>query len=321
MSARRALVTTLVAVGVLLLLGATGSAPLPLGGDLLLALPAFAAGRRLPWRGSGALTIVLVAAGAWPALRTGDSLVPLTLMVSTGWAIGYLLGERERVVARLAARGRELETEREAYTQLSVRYERARIASELHDIVAHAISVIVVQATAGQRLTAAAPELAAEAMDVIAVAARQAEQDIGLLVALLDDEPGTETPDADLELVHELVARAAGSGVDVTLRLRGDCDGLGGAPAALVYGVVREGLTNAMRYAAGAAVQITIDAGPNATEVRVVNATASHEPALSGAGTGNGLRGLRERLGARGGRLEAGPAAGGCFVLRATVPR
>ena len=91
---------------------------------------------------------------------------------------GRALRERELVAAQLAERVRELEEEREAHAALSVRYERARIASELHDIVAHAISVMVVQASAGQRL-AHDPEATAETFEAIAGAARQAEQDMG----------------------------------------------------------------------------------------------------------------------------------------------
>ena len=91
---------------------------------------------------------------------------------------------------RLKERAAELAEEREAYAQLSVRYERARIAAELHDIVAHAISVMVVQASAGQRLAAVDPELTTETFHVIADAARQAEDDMGRLVALLGDEAG-----------------------------------------------------------------------------------------------------------------------------------
>ena len=95
---------------------------------------------------------------------------------------------------QLAARARELEAEREAYAALSVRYERARIASELHDIVAHAISVMVVQATAGQRLAPHDPEATAETFQAIAGAARQAEHEMGLLVELLADERAASAP-------------------------------------------------------------------------------------------------------------------------------
>ncbi len=147
------------------------------------------------------------------------------MLPAAAWGAGRALRERELVAEQLAERARELEDEREAHAALSVRYERARIASELHDIVAHAISVMVVQASAGQRLAARDPEATAETFDAIAGAARQAEQDMGRLVALLGDEDAIG-PAPDLALVEELVARAAGSGLDVTLRLEGEREGL-----------------------------------------------------------------------------------------------
>ena len=138
-------------------------------------------------------------------------LVPAVLLVGTAWIAGRAIRERDLVAIRLAERAEELEREREAFATLSVRYERARIASELHDIVAHAISVMVVQAGAGQRIAAIDPELTGETFEAIAGAARQAERDMTQLVALLAaDDAIAQAP--DLTLVEELVARAAGIG-------------------------------------------------------------------------------------------------------------
>ena len=210
---------------------------------------------------------------------------------------------------QLAERARELEEEREAHAALSVRYERARIASELHDIVAHAISVMVVQASAGQRLAAHDPDATAEAFDAIAGAARQAEQDMGRLVALLGDEQAIG-PAPDLAMVEEIVARAAGSGLDVTLRLKGDREGLPAPLVEIAYRIVQEALTNALRYAAGAAVTVLVHGDRDALTVTVENGPAEREATLAGTGTGNGLLGLRERIGDCGGTLSAGPTPG-----------
>jgi len=176
---------------------------------------------------------------------------------------------------------RELDEEREAHAELSVRYERARIAAELHDIVGHAISVMVVQAAAGQRLAARDPALADETFATIAGAARQAEAEIGRLVALLGEADAIGAA-PDLSLVEDLVARAADTGLDVTLRLEGERD---------------------------------------AVSVEVVNAAASAPSGLAGAGTGTGLRGLRERADAHGGRVAAGPTPDGGWRLHAVLPR
>jgi len=252
------------------------------------------------------------------ALADNSGAVPALLLLVAGWGAGRALRERELIAAQLAERARELEQEREAHAALSVRYERARIASELHDIVAHAISVMVIQASAGQRL-ADDPEATAETFEAIAGAARQAEGDMGRLVALLGDERAIG-PAPDLALVEELVARAAGSGLDVALRFEGEREGLPAPVAETAYRVVQEGLTNALRYAAGASAAVLVRGGRDELLVEVANTPTAGEAALAGAGTGTGLQGLRERVGSVGGTLEAGPRADGGWLLRARLP-
>lgn len=289
---------------------------------ILVCANAFAAGRwTVPWA-SAATAIALVAtslAAAVGADNIDGWLVPAILLVGTAWIAGRAIRERDIVATRLAQRAEELEREREQFAALSVRYERARIASELHDIVAHAISVMVVQAGAGQRIAAMDPELTGETFEAIAGAARQAERDMTQLVALLADESAIgHAP--DLTLVEELVARAAGSGLDVTLRLEGSREGLPASAVQTVYRVVRESLTNALRYASGAPVHVLVRGGAAAIDVEVVNEPAPDAEALVGHGTGNGLRGLRERVGASGGRLEAGPWEHGGWRVAARIP-
>jgi signal transduction histidine kinase len=290
--------------------------------SMLVCANAFAAGRWLGWSASVAAGAALLAAIFSAAVVEGDAdnwVVPSILLVGTAWIAGRAIRERDLVALRLAERAEELEREREAFATLSVRYERARIASELHDIVAHAISVMVVQAGAGQRIAAVDPELTGEMFDAIAGAARQAEQDMTQLVALLSDEDAIgHAP--DLALVEELVARAAGTGLDVTLRLEGSREGLPASAVQTVYRVVRESLTNALRYASGAPVHVLVRGGAAAIDVEVVNDAAADAEALAGHGTGNGLRGLRERVGAGGGRLEAGPRESGGWRVAARIP-
>ena len=287
---------------------------------LLTPAHAFCAARRESrWGGIAALIALL---GAWEvdvlvAEEWGG--VPV-LVVAAAWAAGRALRERERVAGQLAERVRELEEEREAHAALSVRYERARISSELHDIVAHAISVIVVQASAGQRLAARDPQATQETFEAIAGAARQAEEDMGRLVPLLGDDRAIG-PAPDLALVEELVARASGSGLDVTLRLEGEREGLPVALAETCYHLVQEGLTNSLRYAAGAAVRVHVHGGREALLVEVENDPAQGETAFAGAGSGTGLQGLRERVTAGGGTFEAGPTEAGGWRISARLPR
>jgi signal transduction histidine kinase len=312
---RAAWMTTAVALFAAVPFGA-----LPLGVALVVTVHAFYAGRgdERWWATAG--LIALVGALELDVYLRHDSAVPELLLPGAAWAAGRALRERELVAAQLAERARELEEEREAHAALSVRYERARIAAELHDIVAHAISVMVIQATAGQRLAAHDPEATAETFDAIADAARQAEQDMGRLVSLLGDERAI-APAPDLALVEELVTRAAGSGLDVSLRLEGEREGWPAPLTEAAYRVVQEGLTNSLRYAAGAPVSVVVRGGPQALTVEVANGAAAGETAFAGFGTGRGLQGLRERVGACGGTVEAGPAPNGGWLLRAQLPR
>jgi signal transduction histidine kinase len=296
----------------------------PIGGLQLLPFPlitfsAFGAGRWAERTSAIAGGLVLIAVPLAAAVAGGESWVPYVLASGLGWILGETIRERQLVADRLAERARELAQEQDAYAELSVRYERARIASELHDIVAHAISVMVVQASAGQRLAAASPQLRADTFDAISGAARQAEADMGRLVALLADENAIgQAP--DLELVEELVARAAGTGLDVTLRLEGTREGLPATVAQISTRIVREGLTNALRYATGAPVRVLLRGEPGTMIVEVANDRAPRAAALAGHGTGNGLRGLREQLDSIGGQLDAGPTAAGGWRLQARVP-
>jgi signal transduction histidine kinase len=304
----------------LALLAAAPFGPLPTGVGLLAAVHAFCAGRGDErWWGIAALVALVGGLELDVLIQDSDAGVPALLLPGAAWGAGRALRERELVATQLAERARELEEERGAHAALSVRYERARIAAELHDIVAHAISVMVIQASAGQRLTHD-PGATAETFDAIAGAARQAEQDMGRLVSLLGDERAIG-PAPDLALVEELVARASGSGLDVKLRLEGEREGWPAPLTEAAYRVVQEGLTNALRYAAGAPVSVLVRGEPDALTVDVANAAAEGDAGLAGLGTGTGLQGLRERVGACGGTLEAGPTAEGGWLLSARLPR
>ena len=278
------------------------------------------AGRRDGSRWSWVAPAALVAICEGVSLATHSDSAMYWFLTPLVWFGGRAVYEREQLADRLAERAAELEGEREAYAALSVRYERARIAADLHDIVAHALSVMVVQAGAGQRLAGRDEALTAETFAAISESARGAEQDMGRLVALLG-EPDAIGAAPDLHVVEELVRRAAGSGRDVRLRLEGDREGLPAEVVEAACRVVQESLTNALRYASGAAVGVLVAGEAEALVVEVVNSAAPAHRALAGAGTGTGLRGLRERVGACGGKLEAGPALGGGWSVRARLPR
>jgi len=245
---------------------------------------------------------------------------PVPEMLAFGpYAAGLAVASRRRASAELELQAQELEEEREIFAEQSVRYERARIARELHDIVAHGVSLMVVQANAGERLAASDPAGAAEAFLSISEAAEQAEVEIDRLVELLNDTAPGSPP--GLRIVEELVARAQASGLAITGQLRGDIDDLSGRGADAAYRMVQEGITNAMKHAPGAPIAVVVRGDDNGVDVSVANGPP--RPGSSGlerSGGGHGLTGMRERVTQCGGRFEAGPTPGGGWRLTAHLP-
>jgi signal transduction histidine kinase len=271
-------------------------------------------------------------AGGWLAvllliigLQLGNGLTtfnPIFFVLTIGpCAVGVVVRSRRRLTEQLAVRGRELEEERALFAAEAVRYERARIARELHDIVAHCVSVMVIQASAGQRLTATDPSLAAEAFDSIGEAAQQAEAEIERLLDLLDHESQQRGADG-MRLIGELVTRAGAAGLAVSCRFSGSADGLAAAASDTAYRVVQESLTNAFKHAPGAPVDIVIAGTGGHVEIGVRNGPAAGPPSgLERSGGGRGVAGMRERVAACGGELEAGPIEGGGWQVVARLPR
>ena len=191
---------------------------------------------------------------------------------------------RETAEPSWLLRAQELEDERELFAEIALRHERARIASELHDIVGHAISVMVIQAAAGQRLVDADPARAKEAFAAISESARQGRKDLERLIELLG---GRRRPGGGptCRWSTRWSTRAGRSGLNVTCRFEGDRDGVPEPVAHLAFRVVQESLTNALRYAPGAEVRIVIsvDEGGRGLAVRVENDRAApHDPAHRG---------------------------------------
>ncbi len=279
----------------------------------------------LGWSGRAAW---LVAVGALAYLAVfivingvGDWVAILMFTVPP-YVAGTVLRLRRETADLLGLRARELEEERELFTEIAVRHERARIASELHDVVGHAVSVMVIQAAAGQRLVDADPVRARAAFAAISESARQGTQDLERLVELLGGSDVADTGTGDLALVDEVVARAAASGLDVTCRLEGDRGHVPAPVAHLAFRVVQESLTNALRHAPGAQVRVLVrvEERDHQVVVRVENGRSATE-GDSLAGTGRGLVGLGERVRTLGGTFRAGPTGAGGWAVVAALPR
>ncbi|MDQ4071058.1 MAG: sensor histidine kinase, partial [Actinomycetota bacterium] len=244
-------------------------------------------------------------------------------------AAAWLLGENvrtQRAYAReMAARAEEAERRRQDEARRAVAEERLRLARELHDVTAHHVSVMAIQAEAGQALLPDDPGRAAETLARISASARQALGDLRrLLGALRDDgDPATETlsPQPGLAALPKLAEEVSSAGVPVDVRVEGEPGALGGTVDVSAYRIVQEALTNVLRHAPGARADVVVRYEADEVEIEVANDGAGNGQVPSQQGRGHGLVGMRERAAMLGGRLEAGPGDGGRFVVRAWLPR
>ncbi|ROP45884.1 sensor histidine kinase [Pseudokineococcus lusitanus] len=243
------------------------------------------------------------------------------LLVVAAWSVGVLSRVRVSHEAALTERARLLEAERDQQAVIAAAAERARIAREMHDVVAHSLSVVVAQADGGRYAARADPAAAVRALETIAGTGRQALADMrGLLGVLRQDDSARRTPQPGAGDVDQLVEDVRRSGLDVTLHEEGDRRPLPPSPGLAVYRIVQEALTNVMKHGgprASAVVHLRWRAG--AVEVEVVDdgRGAGATPAPAG---GQGLVGMRERAALAGGAVEAGPVPRGGWRVVARVP-
>ncbi len=316
----------------------------PTPGDLVIPVVVHAAAAYIPDRrwGYAALGAAVVGSGLaavqWSGYYYDRALDQVVLLFLAGVAVvvaAYLLGIRHRErrergreqLAALAERNRLLTAERDTRVEMGAAAERARIARELHDIVAHSLSVIVVQADGGAAAARAKPEMGPQVLETIAATSRDALAQMRRMVSVLRAGPGDDSPryapapgPGDLD---DLVAQVRSTGLPVTFDTIGSSRDMTEDAGLAVYRVVQESLTNALKHAGPAATcRVVLHYGPS--EV-VVTVTDDGRGAAADGGDGNsepghGLEGMRERVGLQGGSVRAGPEVGGGFEVTATVP-
>ncbi len=244
-----------------------------------------------------------------------------------GWLVASLvLGEvtraRRAYVEQVEQRAIEAERGREEEARRRASEERIRIARELHDILAHRISSIGVQAGVGAHLFDRDPEQARRALIAINGASREALQELRATLGVLRqvDEPEPRTPSPGLAQLDGVIADAAASGVRLTVAVQGERRELPSGVDLAAYRIIEEALTNVVRHAGAATARIAITYGPAEVEIEVDDDGVGGGQGGSAATGGNGLLGMRERAATLGGELEAGPRPDGGFRIRARLP-
>jgi signal transduction histidine kinase len=215
-----------------------------------------------------------------------------------------------------------LEEQRDEQARAAVADERARIARELHDVVAHAISVVVLQARGGRKVLGDDPAAAHEAFDVIESTSTQALGEMRRLLGLLRAEDDLElAPLPTLARLDRLVDELRASGLPVELTVTGSRSDLPPGVDVSAYRIVQEALTNALKHAGPARAHVRVEFGDDAVVVEVVDdGSGAPAPGVAANGGGHGLVGMRERVAIVGGAVDAGPRPQGGYAVRARLP-
>jgi signal transduction histidine kinase len=223
-----------------------------------------------------------------------------------------------RAIRRRRLREQRLIEEKGA-AEHAIAEERARIARELHDVVAHAISVIVLQARGGRRLLDTEPEQTRVALDTIERSGQQALAEMRRLLGMLreSDEQLALAPQPSLSHLDGLLEKVRAAGLPVELAVEGNPVELPPGIDLSAYRIVQEALTNALKHAGPARARVRLCYEPGGLEVEVADDGAG---SVNGDGGGHGLAGIRERVAVYGGELEAGQRSEGGYALRARLP-
>lgn len=311
-----------VVVGSALVVLALGWPSVVLG--LAVVVVAYSAGAELDALSSrlalGAL-LVSVAIGAAIAEDAGDlsTNVGNAGVLAVAWFVGSTMRSRRAYAAQLERRNAELEAARDELAERAVARERVRIARELHDVIAHSMSVITIQAGAGRSVIDADPAEAKRSLAVIEDASRAALAETRRVLGLLRDpeQAAPVEPAPSLDGLEELLAGVRSAGVDVQLRRSGDFADVTPGQQLALYRIVQEALTNVIKHSGARKARVVLTRSGRDVRLEVVDDGRGSRGNL---GQGAGLRGMKERVDAYGGRFDAGDLAEDGFKVTATIP-
>jgi signal transduction histidine kinase len=255
----------------------------------------------------------------FPDTTTSD-LVGAAIFYAGAWFAGRALATRAEQTRVLRARVEEAERARAVAAERAATEERARIASELHDVVAHSVSVMVVQSSGVRRLLREDQHRERDALLSVEQIGRQALTEMRRMLGVMrpgEEAPASLTPQPGLQHLDHLISQVVEAGLPVTLRVEGERPQLPPGVDLSAYRIVQEGLTNALKHAPGSNAEVVIRFLDNKLNLEIAD---DGKEVTVEDGLGHGLVGMRERVALYGGTLEAGPREGGGYVLRAELP-
>ena len=294
-------------------------------GPILIGAYSVGAYAAWSWRSAAALGVVVVcfdgiyapAEGLTGSLNTVTSELIWCVLPVAMWLLGRLMRSRRRSAAAKAQATR-LELDREQQRRSALEYERARMARELHDVLAHSVSVMGVQAGAAEQVLARDPERTRPVLRSIQQTSRESVAELRRLLGMLrsDDLEPELAPQPRLGELDMLVARMRDAGLPVRLRIDGTARPLPAGVELAAYRVVQESLTNALKHAQPSHVEVILRFGTATLRISV----ESDGVRAAGDGTGHGLIGMNERVSLYGGTLTAGAGPDGTFHVDAQIP-
>jgi signal transduction histidine kinase len=294
----------------------------PAGVSALVALYTIAAmrERRVSLAALVPVAIVSVLSIAAPGNDTFGDAVGAALVTVGVWGLGAYMGTRRRYLRELEARAADLEREREQLARLAVQEERTAIARELHDIVAHSVSVMLVGVRGARDVLRTAPDVADDTLARVETSGEESLAELRRILALLRvaDAGAESRPLPSLDELDELVAEFRGAGLPVHLEVAGEPHALPGGVGLSVYRIVQEALTNVLKHSRPTRVLVMLAFRGSDIEVEVVDDGVAAEDGV--ATSGHGIVGMRERVALLGGELETGWRAGGGFRVAARLP-
>jgi signal transduction histidine kinase len=253
----------------------------------------------------------------------GGDFVFTALLVFGPWLVGRIVAARVELAAELSDKADRLEREQEKQAQLAVAQERARIARELHDVVAHNVSVMVVQAAAARRMIDHDATKAKDALGSVEQTGRAALKEMRRMVGMLGqgEDEVLLTPQPSMDELDSLIERAREAGLEVDLEVEGERKRLESGVDLSAFRIVQEALRNTLKHAGPARASIKLRYGDHDVEVDVSdNGRGVRAATENGAVTGQGLVGMRERVAMLGGEIEAGYRKDGGFAVHARLP-
>jgi signal transduction histidine kinase len=299
------------------------SPTLPVGVVVALYTVAAHCDRRAAVRAGAATAVSLPVAVlvATPAESTGSALPPL-ILTAAAWMLGDNLRTRRAYLSELEVKAERLERERVEEARRAVARERARIARELHDVISHNVSVMVVQAAAGGDVFDSRPDRARAALASIEAAGREAIGELRRLLGVIRvDEDGTALePQPGLERLDGLLEQVRAAGLRVELTVEGGRVPLPAGVDLAAYRIVQEALTNTLKHADASQAVVFVRYGASELAVDVLDDGRGPAAANGVDPGGRGLVGIRERVALYGGHVSAGPRAAGGFAVSARFP-